>query len=198
MHGFHNGAKLIVKTDFCIYLAFLLLFVPLKWILAWIIAALFHELCHYAVIHLFKYKICEITMSMSGVVMATESMLPSHEFICALSGPCGSFLLIGFARWIPTVALCACIQGFYNLLPIYPLDGGRAMKCIISVIFPDGIAYCIIKFAETVLLSAILVLAVYSAFHYNLGFMPILVITSVLLKIKNIKFPCKQGRLKVQ
>lgn len=198
MRGFLDKGQLEIKSSFFIYLAFLLLFVPIKWIISWIIAAIIHELFHYIAVLIFRHRVYKITINMLGVIMQTEPLPSSHELICALSGPVGGILLIIFVRWIPFVALCACIQSIYNLIPIYPLDGGRAVKCILTLIFSEHVAERIISWIEKILLCIILVLTLHSVFHYNLGFIPILVITSVILKLRMIKIPCKRGQLEVQ
>ena len=51
-----------------------------------------------------------------------------RELLAVLAGPAGSLLLLSLYRVLPRVAVCAAVQGFYNLLPIEPLDGGRALR----------------------------------------------------------------------
>lgn len=198
MHGFLNKIKFEIKPSFCIYLAFLFLFVPLKWVLAWAVASGIHELFHYAAITLLKHKVYRISIGMAGIDMQTECMQINHELACALAGPVGGFLLVLLARWVPEIALCACIQSLYNLIPIYPLDGGRAIKCVLTMVMPECIVCKVVNGIEKVILIAILGLTVYAAFHYNLGFIPILVVTSLLFKLRMIKIPCKRNQLKVQ
>ena len=61
-------------------------------------------------------------------------MSPGRELICILAGPAASLLLLCLARIFPRVAICGLIQGCYNLLPIAPLDGGRALHCLLSLL----------------------------------------------------------------
>lgn len=124
--------KIKVSSGACFLAAFLLLAVPLKWLLAAWTAAIFHELCHIAVIRIFRSSICEIKISTGGAVLEATPMTPGKELLCALSGPFGSLLLFAFVHRLPELAVCGCIQGIYNLLPFYPLDGGRALRCLFS------------------------------------------------------------------
>ena len=59
-------------------------------------------------------------------------MTAGGELLCALAGPFGSLLLALLLRHVPELAICGLIQGVYNLLPLYPLDGGRALRCLFS------------------------------------------------------------------
>ena len=58
-------------------------------------------------------------------------MSPIREAICALAGPLGSFSLLLISEYFPEAAVCGLIQGAYNLIPVYPLDGGRLMRCLL-------------------------------------------------------------------
>lgn len=121
-----------VSPGACILAAFLLLTVPLKWLLAAWFAAVFHELCHIAAIYACGGTVCEIKVGTGGAVMETGPMTAGMELLCALAGPLGSLLLALLLRRVPELAICGFIQGIYNLLPLYPLDGGRALRCLFS------------------------------------------------------------------
>lgn len=108
----------------------LFLLLPLRWILCAAIAAAFHEACHILAVSLCGGKVQKLDVGDRGAVILADGMSAGKTLICVLAGPIGSLLLMLFVRWIPRIALCALAQGIYNLLPIYPLDGGRAIRCV--------------------------------------------------------------------
>ena len=118
-----------VDVSACLMGAFLLLTLPLNWLLSALAVAAFHELCHGAAILLLGGRIWGVRISAGGAVMETEPLSSGKELVCALAGPAGSLLLVLTFRIFPRVAVCALVQGAFNLLPVFPLDGGRALRC---------------------------------------------------------------------
>ena len=111
-------------------MAILLLMIPLRWILAAFLAAGFHELGHCLAVELLGGTILEANVSARGAKLRAAPMSPERELLCVLAGPAVSVALFGLRRLFPRIAVCALIQGVFNLLPIYPLDGGRAVRCL--------------------------------------------------------------------
>ena len=64
--------------------------------------------------------------------MVTGAMTPRQEWISALAGPAGSLLLGLIMPLFPGVAIIGMVQGIINLLPIYPRDGGRALRVFLG------------------------------------------------------------------
>jgi len=122
-----------ITPGFFIYLATAILLLPLKWVCAWFVASAFHEFFHYFALRLCGVRIFTIRISSSGAIMETEAMHTSPEILCALAGPLGGLLLLVLLRIFPAIAICAFVQSVFNLLPIYPFDGGRALRAIIRV-----------------------------------------------------------------
>ena len=193
-----NKAFIKLSPLFCISLAIMLLTLPLRWLFAAVIAAVYHELCHIAAIRLCHGDIHRFDISADGAKLNISPLSPGLELICALAGPIGGLCLLFFARWIPRIAICAALHSLYNLLPIYPLDGGRALWCGISMIMPEGRALRFCKGVETVCLAAIVLTGIYGAFVLKLGisclFPAILIVSHTKLR----KTPCKERLQRLQ
>ena len=150
-----------------ILLALLLLVLPIRWLVAAVLAAAFHEGCHMAAVYLLGGRCDRIRLSAQGARL--EATLPAFrgELLAILAGPAGSLLLMSLYRVLPRVAVCAAVQGFYNLLPIEPLDGGRALRLCLEHWCPNR-AEKIMTVVRFVLLGGI-VAAAYGISYCNSG-----------------------------
>lgn len=107
---------------------------------------IFHELCHSLVARRYGLPIKGITLFIFGGVaeMEDEPQNPKSEFLMAVAGPASSVLLslifhalsmamegewpaavvavISYLGWINS------ILAIFNLLPAFPLDGGRVLR----------------------------------------------------------------------
>lgn len=106
-----------------------------------------HEFGHSLTARMFGFKTRDITLSVLGgcaslVGMPTKS---AEELAVAVMGPVVSFLLfgLGFVLWsiIGTSVLAAFWQvnlvlGIFNLMPGFPMDGGRVLRAILCSFMP--------------------------------------------------------------
>lgn len=180
---------------FYIFLAVAMIVIPIRWVIAWLIAALVHELFHFVFLILLGVKITLVELDLSGASIHTDALSGLTMVICALAGPLGSALLLLLIRVAPRVAICGLIQFTYNLLPVYPLDGGRAFRGLSEYLFHRKIKQAVLVW-ENVMLVLLAGTAVWVSFALRAGLFPI-ICTSVLI-YKNKKIPCKERRLRVQ
>lgn len=111
-------------------LAVWILLFPIQWVAGALTAALIHEIGHMAAIWAFGGRVWKIVIGPTAARICTQPMDPQTEFWCALAGPLAGSLLLLFWRWIPRTAVCALVQTVFNLLPVYPLDGGRVLRVL--------------------------------------------------------------------
>ena len=178
--------------------ALLILVVPLNWLLAAATAAVFHELSHSAAILLLGGKIHGLKILPDGIRMEISPMTAWQEILCSLAGPLGSLLLVLLGQHTPRIALCALVQGCYNLLPVYPLDGGRALRCLLEWFLPPKAA----KKVEVVMVCAVLAAACPAVLWLDqrLSMDGILILVGAFGIGRGIlrKIPCKETVLRVQ
>lgn len=191
------GKSIEFTPGFCIGTALTLLILPLRWILALTVAAVFHELCHVAVLRLCRIRIVGIRIGMGRAEISTETMMPGEELFCALAGPVGSFVLLLLIRAAPLIALCGLVQGLYNLLPVMPLDGGRVVNSILTMIYPSGAESIMLILRYGVMVLLILA-GIAAAFVLENGFAVAVMLILLALKCFQGKIPCKEARKGVQ
>lgn len=180
-------------ASFFLFLALLLLTLPLPWLAAAIIAAVFHELCHLSALYLTGAAIQEIHIRPGGAIIRTQTSTLPQELLCAAAGPAGSLLLLSLCHCFPKTALCAGVQGIFNLLPILPMDGGRISMCLYSILFPDK-AQLLQKRTETAVLLCLFVLL----FFISVLFRTVIPVITAVLFFHKRKIPCKQSQIRVQ
>jgi stage IV sporulation protein FB len=182
------GNKCTFNFSFFIYLVLLLLILPLPWFLGALLAALVHELCHILAVFLCNGSVLSIQATYKGAEIEAAPMAQQKICLCALAGPAGSFLCLLVSEYFPEMALCGLVQGAYNLLPLYPLDGGRALRCIC----PEPVCIGMEWFTVVLFAGISLWLAV------NHTALALIVFFSVCNPLIQRKFSCKERILAVQ
>ena len=127
-----------------------------------LISVLLHELGHAAMASRFGVRTVEIVMFPIGGLSRMESaLLPWQEILVASAGPLVNLLLAGalFAymtasHQVSQIVISDLVQpsgksalalllygnvllAAFNLLPAYPMDGGRIMRALLCYIWPD-------------------------------------------------------------
>ncbi|HXG40658.1 MAG TPA: site-2 protease family protein [Candidatus Limnocylindrales bacterium] len=125
---------------------------PAAWALGLVAAILLfgsvlvHELAHSLVARARGLDARSITLFIFGGVsnLAAEAPRPSTEFLVAIVGPLTSFALAGIAFLLANVivdpgleavfgylAIVNALLGGFNLIPGFPLDGGRVLRALV-------------------------------------------------------------------
>ena len=189
--------RIEIRTGAIFAGALALLVLPLSFFLSFVIAGSIHEFAHWLVLRWTGVKVYKICVGPFGATMETEPMGPGREVLCALAGPVGSFLLVFGYRVLPEIALCALFQGCFNLLPLYPMDGGRVFRCLLEIMrIPRRDAIC----GVVELTTALVICAVcwYGFWKWNLGCGVLFWGAVLVLRTFPRKTPCKEAFFGVQ
>ncbi len=150
-------SRLQVSPAVYLYLALVLLTVPIKWACAFVLSAVLHELGHLGIIRLLRIPVQCVSVAPTGAVIATGPMSSAEECICALAGPAAGLAAACLFRGFPELVICALIHSMINLLPLYPLDGGRVLYSLLCCVCPADTAQRIVDAAAWILLGALAV-----------------------------------------
>ncbi|VAX24248.1 hypothetical protein MNBD_IGNAVI01-2623 [hydrothermal vent metagenome] len=111
------------------------------------VSVLLHEIGHSLVAKKFNYKVKQVKLFIFGGIseIGEEPRNPKEEFLISVAGPVVTFLLAGLFYGLAAVTkgneylyalfhylgLINLFLGFFNILPGFPLDGGRILRAII-------------------------------------------------------------------
>ena len=174
-----------------IFGALMVLLIPLKWLTAWLFSSVLHELSHCLALWICGRRIESICIGAAGAKIQSELLSDRQTVFCSLSGPVGSLFLLLVADTFPRLAVCALVQSCYNLLPVFPLDGGRALRSLTYLVFPEKFAQKFCRIIEILVAVLALVLTLAAGMFFRLGFFPVGVALLLLFHIRKIKIPCK-------
>ena len=174
--------------------ALLVLVLPLKWLMAAGLSIAVHELCHILALCWVGKPPLKLRIGLLGCTLDSGPLEPWQEVLCALAGPLGSFSLLFLARGFPRMALCALFHGGFNLLPVYPLDGGRVLNALAGQLLSPPLARLVCdgtKYTVLVLLALLLL-------RLKLAIVPVYGALVLAARYLAGKIPCKAYDLGVQ
>lgn len=133
-----------------------------------LLAAGVHELGHLLVLRLFGAGVYRFHVGVLGAVMEADTAALSYqkELLAVLAGPLANLALASALVWTHAAALVGAnlVLCAFNLLPLPPLDGGRALGLLLSWILGpergEAVTYCIGRAAALTLAAFLLFLMV--------------------------------------
>ena len=181
--------RLLIKPNTYVYLTLLFLIIPARWVFSWMIAIVFHEMCHILAVRACNGSIYNIQVGVGGAEIQCELLSKSCELFALLCGPIGGLILVCLGKWCPRIALCSFLLSVYNLLPLLPLDGGRVIRILLK-------SDKIFNILQNIILIFIMLFASYMTFFLHLGAFPLLVVLGIYIRNRNC--PCKESFCRVQ
>lgn len=144
--------------------------------LIFLIALIIHEFGHYIIAKKRGYKLTKFSVSMFGAELSYEKLYSvNDELIIALAGPLFNMISAFFILslwWIfpflyiytKTFCFFSLSLGFFNLLPAYPLDGGRILISALSLKYDEKNVLKLIKYNNLFLSLIFLIFFIISCF----------------------------------
>lgn len=169
----------------CIVAALICLTLPMPWVISILAASAIHELSHILAVMLVGGKIYKLRIKGNGTIIDASSMSEFSQLFCILCGPASSMLLLLTANIYPKLAACGFVQGMFNLLPLYPLDGGRALRCISQKLFSQITADRIYSLTEKIIVLILITITTLSIACKKFGIAPAFVLLLLLYRIRS-------------
>ncbi|NCG20583.1 MAG: Zn-dependent protease [Rhodobacterales bacterium] len=102
-----------------------------------------HELGHALAARRYGIQTAHITLYPFGGIAAIEKMPeePSQELVIALAGPAVNFALVAGFGWLWSAGIGSAAlwiaalnlgMGVFNLIPAFPMDGGRVLRALLA------------------------------------------------------------------
>lgn len=200
-----RGLKFSVSFLFYVYVLFFVLTGRIVEFLSYLIALISHEFAHAYVANKRGYELNEMKIGVFGAQLCGkfETVKREDEIAIAVAGPLCNVLSVFI-----TVALWWLLPSFYpitcefvnasfalflfNLLPVYPLDGGRVIIALLTKKTDRESAYKKLRkfgfILATVLFSLFVALIFYSSFNPSFLLVGIFVLVSTLVPDKTCAY----------
>lgn len=168
MKKFKVGISFFAMMVVCIILhKFLLL-------LNYLFALILHELAHIFVATRRGYKVKYINLSMFGLAVELDNELDDKDiFAINIAGPMFNLILCVLClacyyvypnsyQILTGFCICNLIISFFNLLPVYPLDGGKIFKSLFKTNKAYRSADLIVRLCLTLIFASLFIYSIFT------------------------------------
>lgn len=184
--------SLDISPAFAVFLCAYYYFDPAHTFAPFLAAITLHEAGHLFMLRLLRVRVHKLRLAVSGAVLETEVLPYRKEIAVALAGPTvnGAALLL-FSKRAPLFALVNFCLLAYNLLPFYPLDGGRILHALLHLLLSDRMARALERGISAVCLMLLIAFSCYLTCVWHAGLWPVLVCGFLLLRVSGTILPEK-------
>ena len=191
----HNRVLVTIAPHTYIALAFCIVMLPLKWLIAWLLAVIIHELGHIVACLLCKGTIQSVLITANGARIEADGLTYGKQLIATVAGPAAGLSMLFVCRWLPLTAAFSLIHSVYNLLPLMGSDGSNMLRCSLYLFHREGRILTACRIAD--LVSRVLLCSLGIYLSLKLGWMlGIVICVFVLICAK--RNSCKESALQVQ
>lgn len=151
-----DGLELSASPGFVLLAAFLYFCGGWAAAAALFTSALAHELGHLAAIALTRTEVRRMRFVAAGAVIDLNGLLtPRQEMGVVAAGPIAGLLFAGVCFLADTpyffyAGLVSLLTSVFNLLPVYPMDGGRLAYLLLRSAMPEPAARRVIRVIGTI------------------------------------------------
>lgn len=192
--------KICVRPSFVLVVSFAAYFgnpVVLGWFL---LAAALHEGGHLLAAVCMGLPIRRLTLDFSGGNLELCRNLTTYpqDLILCLSGPAVNFLFVTLSvlrHWNPVFLSAHLLLGMFNLMPVLPLDGGKAVFAFLSGIWEPFLACRVMSALSLVTAAAVSAAGIWIAVQP--GGNPNLLLLGVWLLMSALR-SCNSRRFSIQ
>lgn len=200
----YNSFPLVVHPLFLclgVYCIFMKIF---DVFLCYILSALLHEMGHFIVAKKLGYKMLQVRVMPYGAELCGEidEFLYSDDIKIAIAGPITSLLLAGVVvcfwwifpncyEWTYEFCVSNIVCAIFNILPVYPLDGGRVLVSYLSRNLARNDALRYAKNATKVfsyLMFGLFLLSIFYTLNITFGIIAIMLYSSTFNNFKECSY----------
>lgn len=188
------------KTNICIstpFLGFLCaygVFDPGGSFWPFVLSVALHEGGHLLALKSAGKPILGISGTLGGITIITTPLSYGREILVAAAGPMVNFLLMCLA--VGRDPVLAVVNGgllCYNLLPFYPIDGGRILHCTLGLLCPVSVGEVIERGVGLCTFAALFLGAVYLCVRLHSGIWPMVFCIFLFFRVGGVISPVRKN-----
>ena len=185
--------RIEISPSFFLFLCAYYYFDPWQSFTPFLLSVVAHEFGHLMVLKLLGVHINKLCFGVAGAIICTNPLPYRQELLAAAAGPSVNLLLLAlFIHQAPVLSFVNLCLLFYNLLPFYPLDGGRILRALLSLMLSERTASLLERTIASLCVLFLICIACYLTCVYHVGLWPVLICGVLLLRISGVIFPQKR------
>lgn len=197
------GARIRVSFSVVVMAAIAIATGHMRETLSYAAAVIFHEFSHASIASRLGYTLTSLKIMPYGAALTGEFETAKcrDEFLIAIAGPLSNiiFAVVFIALWwlVPSLFYYTEIYvsanlftALVNMLPVFPLDGGRAALALLSVKVPRTKAYKVMRIAGGIIgvVGIVFAIVMFKALNFSYFTFLVFVLFSSLFPDKSAKY----------